>query len=161
LTLKELFAGRPVNVDQILDHLKKVADELGLPFGERQKTYNSRMAQELGKLAEHNGCGEKFHTAVFNAYFVEGLNIAEDSNLLELGKSVGLSTVDIRDTLEKRSYKEAVDEDWNRSYQMGITAVPSFVMNGMSLIGAQPYEKLVQLVKTCGAIPRNKARRQM
>jgi predicted DsbA family dithiol-disulfide isomerase len=161
MTLDELFAGRPINVDQVLQHLNKVAAELGLPFGERKKTYNSRMAQELGKLAEQNGYGEGYHMAVFKAYFVDGLNIGLDSILLELGKSVGLSHVHIRDALENRSYKAAVDKDWNRSYQMGVTAVPTFVINGMSLVGAQPYEKLVQLVKTGGAMPRNKAKQQM
>ena len=155
MTLEELFAGRPINIDQVLHNLKKVAAELGLPFGERKKTYNSRMAQELGKLAEHRGCGEKFHMAVFKAYFVDGLNIGLDSTLIKLGKSTGLSPVDIRDTLENRSYEESVDEDWNRSYQMGITAVPTFVINGMSLVGAQPYEKLVQLVKSGGVLKRS------
>ena len=148
MTLDELFAGRPINVDQVLQHLNKVAAELGLPFGERKKTYNSRMAQELGKLAEQKGYGEKYHKAVFKAYFVDGLNIGLDSTLLELGKSIGLSQADIRDTLANRSYKEAVDGDWNQSYLMGVTAVPTFVINGMSLVGAQTYEKLVQLVKT-------------
>lgn len=111
------------------------------------------MAQELGKLAEHRGYGGRFHMAAFKAYFVDGLNIALDSTLLELGKSAGLSPADIREALESRSYKEAVDEDWNRSYLMGVAAVPTFVINGMSLVGAQPYEKLVQLIKAGGAIP--------
>jgi predicted DsbA family dithiol-disulfide isomerase len=155
MTLDELFAGRPINVDQVLQHLNKVAAELGLPFGERKKTYNSRMAQELGKLAEQNGHGERYHEAVFKAYFVDGLNIGLDSTLLELGKSVGLSQANIWDALETRSFKEAVDEDWNRSYQMRITAVPTFVINGMSLVGAQPYEKLVQLVENSGVVRRS------
>ena len=161
MTLEELFAGRPINIDQVLQHLEKVAAELGLPFGERTKTYNSRMAQELGKLAEYHGCGEKFHMAVFKAYFVDGSNIGQDSTLIRLGKSIGLSLADIRDALENRSFKEAVDEDWNRSYSMGVTAVPTFLIKGMALVGAQPYEKLVQLVETGGAIPRNKNKQQM
>jgi hypothetical protein len=32
--------------------LKRAADKEGLPLGERKKTYNSRLAQELGKWAE-------------------------------------------------------------------------------------------------------------
>jgi predicted DsbA family dithiol-disulfide isomerase len=142
-----LFAGRPINVKQVLDNLTRVAAELGLPFGKREKTYNSRMAQELGKLAEAQGLGEAFHMAAFKAYFADGLNIGLDATLMELGTSVGLSEPDIRDALEQRSFKNAVDEDWNRSYQRGVTAVPTFMMNGMSLVGAQPYEKLVRLME--------------
>jgi predicted DsbA family dithiol-disulfide isomerase len=132
ITLEELFAGRPINIEQVREHLARVAAELGLPFGKREKTYNSRLAQEVGKLAEKQGYGEQFH----------------------MGNSVGLPGDHVRDALENRTYKEAVDQDWRRSYQMGVTAVPTFMMNGMSLVGAQPYEKLVQLMENCGVKPR-------
>jgi len=150
MTLQELFAGRSINIEQVLDKLARVAAELGLPLGKREKTYNSRMAQELGKLAEKQGFGEPFHMAAFKAYFADGLNIGLDATLVDLGISIGLSETDIRDALEKRTFKNAVDEDWNSSYQKGVTAVPTFIMNGMSLVGAQPYEKLVQLVEAGG-----------
>ena len=150
MTLEELFAGRPINVKQVLDNLTRTAAELGLPFGKREKTYNSRMAQELGKLAEARGLGEAFHMAAFKAYFADGLNIGLDATLMDLGASIGLSEPDIRDALEQRRFKNAVDEDWKRSYQQGVTAVPTFMVNGMSLVGAQPYEKLVQLIESSG-----------
>ena len=154
VTLEELFAGRPINIEQVRDHLTRVAAELGLPFGRREKTYNSRLAQELGKLAEKLGYGAQFHMAAFKSYFADGLNIGLESTLMELGTSVGLSADQVRDALENRTFKAAVDEDWNRSHQMGVTAVPTFIMNGLSLIGAQPHEKMVQLMEAGGVKPR-------
>jgi predicted DsbA family dithiol-disulfide isomerase len=150
MTLQELFAGRPINVEQVLEKLARVAAELGLPLGKREKTYNSRMAQELGKLAEKKGLGEQYHNAAFRAYFADGLNIGLDSTLMELGATLGLSETDLRDALENRTYKKAVDEDWNRAYQTGVTAVPTFVFKGVSLVGAQPYEKLAHLIQAGG-----------
>jgi predicted DsbA family dithiol-disulfide isomerase len=129
-----------------MEHLTRVAGELGLPFGKRGKTYNSRLAQELGKLAEKEGKGDDFHNAVFRAYFADGLNIGLARVLVELGSSVGLSKEQIQDALERRIFKEAVDKDWTRSYQAGVTAVPTFMMNGMSFAGAQPYEKLAGMM---------------
>ena len=149
LTLEELFAGRPVNVKQVLEHLNKTARDLGLPFGKRERTFNSRLAQELGKLAEKQGCGEQFHIAVFKAYFAEGLNIGLESTLVDLGTAVGLPAEQALEALKKRTFEEAVDKDWKRSYQLGVKAVPTFMMNGVSLVGAQPYEKLVQLMESC------------
>ena len=154
LTLQELFAGRPVDIKQVLANLSRTAKDLGLPFGKRERTYNSRLAQELAKLAEKQGCGEKFHMAAFRAYFVDGLNIGLQSTLVELGTSVGLPAEPVLEALEKRTFEEAVDQDWTRSYQMGVKAVPTFMINGMSLVGAQPYEKLVQLVEGSGAVKR-------
>ena len=150
MTLEKLFAGRGIDIQQALDHLTRVAAELGLPFGAREKTYNSRLAQELGKLAEKQGYGERFHLAAFKAYFADGLNIGLESTLMELGASAGLSADLVRDALENRTFKDAVDRDWDRSHKLGVTAVPTFMMNGLPLVGAQPYEKLVQLMEANG-----------
>ena len=57
-------------MSQAITRLKRAAEELGLPLGERKKTYNSRRAQELGKWAETAGKGDEFHDAVFCAYFM-------------------------------------------------------------------------------------------
>jgi predicted DsbA family dithiol-disulfide isomerase len=150
MTLEELFAGRSINLKQAMEHLTRVAAELGLPFGKREKTYNSRLAQELGKLAESEGKGDVFHSAVFRAYFADGLNIGLAPVLAELGSFVGLPKEKIQDALEKRMFKQAVDKDWTRSYQAGVTAVPTFMMNGMSFAGAQPYEKLIEMMEANG-----------
>ena len=90
LTLEELFAGRNVDVPRIQQRLKRVADSLGLPLAGRTKTYNSRLAQELGKWAESEGAGDRFHHAVFRAYFAEKQNIARVDELVGLAASVGL-----------------------------------------------------------------------
>jgi predicted DsbA family dithiol-disulfide isomerase len=132
----------------MMEQLIRTAKELDLPFGKREKTFNSRMAQELGKFAEQEGKGDDFHNSVFKAYFADGLNIGLPSTLTDLSAKIGLGSESVQEVLEKRLFKEAVDKDWTRSYQMGVTAVPTFMMNGMSLVGAQPYEKLVQMMET-------------
>ena len=127
--------------------LKKVAAELGLPLGERRKTYNSRLAQEMGKWAESEGRGDEFHDAVFRAYFVDGKNIGKEEVLVALAESVGLPAAEARTILQSRSFKAAVDLDWAESHQMGITAVPTFVIDKQTVAGAQPYEVLEQFLK--------------
>jgi len=146
LTLEELFAGRDIDIPAVLTRLKKVAGELGLPWGERERTYNSRLAQELGKWAETQGKGDAFHQSVFQGYFVEGWNIAKKDVLTRLAASVGLPEGEAREVLESRRFKAAVDEDWSLSRQWGITAVPTFVLDGAGLVGAQPYEALAQFL---------------
>jgi predicted DsbA family dithiol-disulfide isomerase len=145
-----LFAGRPINIKQVMEQLIHTAKELDLPFGNREKTYNSRLAQELGKFAEQQRKGDDFHNSVFRAYFADGLNIGLQSTLVDIGAKIGLTSESVQEVLEKRLFKEAVDKDWTRSYQMGVNAVPTFMMNGMPLAGAQPYEKLVQMMDAGG-----------
>ena len=150
LTLAELFAGRSLDIPGILQRLKRVAGELGLPLADRTKTYNSRLAQELSKWAEAEGKGDEFHNAVFRAYFVEGMNIAKADVLVGLSESIGLPGDEARRIVQERTFREAVDADWTRSRVLGITAVPTVIMSARGIGGFQPYEVLEQFLKSCG-----------
>jgi predicted DsbA family dithiol-disulfide isomerase len=63
--------------------MKARMDAEGLPYGERAMTYNSRLAQELGKWAVTQPSGEAIHDALFRAYFVEARAISRPAVLLE------------------------------------------------------------------------------
>jgi predicted DsbA family dithiol-disulfide isomerase len=151
LTLDELFAGRGIDIPALLEHLRRVAAECGLPFGMRQKTFNSRRAQELGKWAESLGRGEDFHMAVFRAYFVDGLNIAKVPVLTGLVEALNLDGAEAKRVLTEETFKQLVDQDWAYSRTHGITAVPTFTVDGRTVVGAQPYEALEKLVLAAGA----------
>ncbi len=130
----------------MLDRLRRTAEDLGLAFGDRTVIYNSRKAQELGKWAEEKGRGDAFHHAAFHAYFAEGKNIAKMDVLTDLAEAVGLSGEEARRAMEDGRYRAAVDADWNRSRELGVTAVPTFILDGRRLVGAQPYETLEKLL---------------
>ncbi len=136
----------------MVEKLRFTAAELGLPFGPRTRTYNSRLAQELGLWAEDQGLGTSFHMAAFRAYFVDGLNLAKHSVLLELVRQVGLQVTDAETVLTDKTYASKVDKDWEDSRFMGITAVPTFVMGQHKLVGAQSLESLSELVTLYGAV---------
>jgi predicted DsbA family dithiol-disulfide isomerase len=146
--LEELFAGQPLDIPGMLANLGKVANDLGLPFGERTMTYNSRLAQELGKWAEEKALGDAFHHAAFLAYFRDGKNIARHDVLIEISEGIGLDKDNAASVLKNRTFKEPVDRDWEKSRQMEIKAVPTFVFAGQRLVGAQPYGALERLVRS-------------
>ena len=127
--------------------MKRVAEMEGLPLGERNMTYNSRLAQELGKWAETMGKGDEFHNGSFRAYFAEGKNIGNIAELVPLAGKIGLPENEATEVLETRSFKDAVDQDWEHSRRMGVTAVPTFIMDSQAVVGAQPYEVLEQFMK--------------
>ena len=146
--LADLFAGRSVDQRKAMHaQMKARMDAEGLPYGERTMTYNSRLAQELGKWADTQPGGEAIHDALFRAYFVEARDISQPSVLLDIAQQAGLSVDGARDVLEKRTFKDAVDADWELSRRYGITGVPTFVVGRQGVVGAQPYEALEQLVR--------------
>jgi len=134
----------------MVNHLRDTADGLGLPFGERTMTYNSRLAQELGLWAEAEGKGRAFHMATFKAYFADGTNLAQTPSLLKLAEEIGLPREKAEKVLTSRSFQEAVDRDWTESQFKGITAIPTFTINNHKLVGAQSYESLARLVTENG-----------
>ena len=52
-----------------------------------------------------------------------------------------------REVIEKRTHKAAVDADWEKSRQYGVTGVPTYVFGDRGVVGAQPYEALEELVR--------------
>jgi predicted DsbA family dithiol-disulfide isomerase len=146
-SLADLFAGRNVDRKAMHAQMKARMDAEGLPYGERTMTYNSRLAQELGKWADTQPGGEALHDALFRAYFVQARDISQPAVLLEIVERVGLPVADAREVLEQRAFKAAVDADWELSRQYGVTGVPTFVAGRHGVVGAQPYEVLEQLVR--------------
>ena len=149
-SLEDLFAGRGMDLDAMFTRMKGLMDAEGLPYGQRTHTYNSRLAQELGKWADTQAEGEAIHDALYRAYFVEGLNIGDIDVLVEIAEAVGLPGDAAREVLTSRGFKDSVDEDWEKSRQFGVTGVPTFVAGGHGVVGAQPYEALEQLLRQAG-----------
>jgi len=150
-SLADLFAGRGVDRKAMNAQMKARMDAESLPYGERTMTYNSRLAQEVGKWADTQPGGEAIHDAMFRAYFVEARNIGDPDVILDIVKQVGLSVDEAREVIEKRTFKDAVDEDWALSRQLGVTGVPTFVAGRYGVVGAQPYETLERLVERAAA----------
>lgn len=145
MPLTELFAGR-LEVSAMMSRLRHVAEELDLPLGERTHTYNSRRAQELGKWAEEQQCGEAFHAAVYRAYFVDGRNLAEPEVLADIAAGLGLDVAAVRAVLRQGRYAAAVDADWQLARTMGVSAVPTLQYGAERLVGFQPYAAFRKLV---------------
>lgn len=146
-SLDALFAGRGVDLEAMRQRMAGLMRAEGLPYGERTHTYNSRLAQELGKWADTRGF-EAIHGALYRAYFVDNRNIADIEELVQLAASVGLPPDEARDVLLERRFRTAVDADWMKAREYGITSVPTFVAAGNGVVGAQPYEVLEQLIRS-------------
>ena len=149
--LGKLFGAAPEELAARQARMKGLMDAEGLPYGQRTHTYNSRLAQELGKWADTQAGGDALHDALYKAYFVDGRNIGDVNVLVELATANGLDGDAARDVVTKRTFKDAVDEDWEWSRSVGVTGVPTFVAGGSGVVGAQPYDVLVQLLETAGA----------
>ena len=145
-TLLELFQSNPDDIKEKNIRMKGLMDQEELPYIDRTHTYNSRLAQEIGAWAEIIQKNTSIHDNFFEAYFVKGLNIGLEEVILDVVSNSGLDINEARSVIKDRTFKKNIDEDWKKSSEYGVTGVPTFVYSGQSLVGAQPYENLVQFL---------------
>ena len=151
VSIEELFAGRGIDLAAMHERMKALMDDEGLPYEKRGYTYNSRLAQELGSWADTQPGGEAIHDALYRAYFVDGKNIGDVDELVDIARSVGLDGEAAKEVIETRSFKAAVDADWLKSQQYGFSGVPTFLAGKYAIVGAEPYESLEMLMFRVGA----------
>ena len=147
ILLEELFRERGYDIQSMKQHMSALMTEENLAYGNRSHTYNSRLAQELAKWGESFPEGEALNLKIFEAYFAEGRNLAEPEVLLDVAEVAGLPLETAEEVIRQRSFRDAVDTDWKRAHELGVTGVPTFVSGNRGLVGAQPYEALVQLIQ--------------
>lgn len=99
--------------------------------------YNSRKALEAAEFARTHGAYHALHTKLFEAYFSDGKNIADTNILLEAAAQCGLPVEELESALANNEYEPQVTRGSHLAIQHGVTAIPSFFVEGMPpLIGA-------------------------
>jgi predicted DsbA family dithiol-disulfide isomerase len=99
-------------------------------------------------LAEEHGLGDQMKERLLRAYFSEGELISDHDSLLALGLEVGLPEDELRDLLAGDRFTEEVRADERTALELGITAVPTFVVDrSRGISGAQPSELLLKLLR--------------
>ncbi|MBD3647063.1 MAG: DsbA family protein, partial [Pseudomonadales bacterium] len=114
-SLTDLFKGREDRIQAFQQQMKTLMDEEGLPYGDRSMTYNSRLAQELGAWADTQDGGEALHKRLYQAYFVDNLNISDIPTLVSQAEQAGLDAAAAEAVLKERTFSDVVDRDWQRA----------------------------------------------
>ena len=86
------------------------------------------------------------HGALFRAYFVDNDNIGDIDVLVGIAEKLGLDAHAARESLDARSFSDAVDADWAKARELGLTGVPSFTHGDVWVQGCQPIEVLLRFV---------------
>jgi predicted DsbA family dithiol-disulfide isomerase len=100
-------------------------------------------------LAIEHGLGDEMKERLLRAYFTEGELIADHASLLALGLEVGLPEDELRELLAGERFAAEVRADERTALELGITAVPTFVVDrARGVSGAQSPELLLKLLRT-------------
>lgn len=86
-------------------------------------------AHRLLKWAYENNKGKELTEKLFEGYFTLGLNIADHETLINIIKKLALNIDQAKEILATNSYEQAVQLDLKEAYDLGITSVPTFVID--------------------------------
>lgn len=110
---------------------------------------NSLKGHRLIQFAKTKGLGEEAEERLFYAYFTQGKNLSDVPTLIELGKEIGLTEVEVNEALTNSLYGQKVESDSKEAQTLGARGVPFFVINRKHAIAGaqQPNEMLKTLEK--------------
>ena len=134
---------------RITERLAEVgsAEGLAMDFGIAQRA-NTFDAHRLLWLAEHEGDQDAMKERLLRAYFTEGVDVADHAELARLATEAGLPRERVEALLASDEGVAEVREEMMTGLERGITAVPTFVFEGVWAVpGAQEPETMLLVLR--------------
>ena len=100
------------------------------------------LAAEAAQCAHAQGRFWEFH----NALFANTNRLAPDL-YQTLAISMGMDKERFATCLTSREFSQEVEKDFNAARVLGVTGTPTFFVNGIPLVGAQPLEAFVEVIE--------------
>ncbi|MFZ1063763.1 MAG: DsbA family oxidoreductase [Acidimicrobiales bacterium] len=156
-SLPELLAAKysiPVERARTLnERLEEEARGLGLTWSMKDaRPTNTFDAHRLIAFASAQGKAAAMSERLFRAYFSDGMLVSDHPTLTALAAEVGL--VDVASLWSTRNYADEVRDDEAAATELGITGVPSMLIDEkFMVVGAQGSDHIL------GALTRAWARR--
>ena len=148
--------GGPEQARMIIDRVTRTAAADGLEFRmDRALRANTLLAHRLLWWAEQPGSPvtqADLKERLLQAYFVDGCDIGDPDTLAELVADLGADRDEVLRFLESGAGSAEVRASLAEAGELGISAVPTFVVNGQWAIpGAQDPETFVNVLRRLGA----------
>jgi predicted DsbA family dithiol-disulfide isomerase len=121
--------------------LRQIAESYGMEFVSVKRIYNTRLAHEATEYAREHDRGNEFHKVVFRKVYAEEQDPSQWDVLRSAAQEVGLNADEMQSEVEDEKYMATVVDKFRWAYQIGVTGVPTYVINNRyAIVGAQPYE---------------------
>jgi len=121
--------------------LHQIAESYEMEFQSVQRIYNTRLAHEATEYAREHRKGNEFHKVLFHKVYAEGQDPSQWEVLRSVAEEVGLDADEMQRDVENEKYTAKVVDQVRWAYQIGVTGVPTYVINNRyGIVGAQPYE---------------------
>lgn len=141
---------------EITSHVTAVAATVGWEFNftiaKRANTFDAHRllayAYEVGGEAIQGELKQQ----LLRAYFTDGRNVGDVDELVTIASGCGLDADAVRAMLASAAFVRETREEMDSAIERGITAVPSFVFDGVGVLpGAQDPEQFLRIFRRLAA----------
>ncbi len=101
---------------------------------------NASPAASAARCADDQGKYWLFHDQLFASSSLS----AQIFN--RIATSIGLNLTQWKDCINSDKYKADIEADYSYGAQLGITGTPTFFINGLPMVGAQPFSAFKQVI---------------
>lgn len=117
-------------------------------FTDDMRTQNTFNCHRLLHWAKDSGQQTALKLALFEAYFTDRTNVNDSDVLLQAVEKAGLDRDSAAAVLASDRFEQAVRSEEGHYQQMGVSSVPTFIVNGKyAITGGQPAEVFVQALR--------------
>ncbi len=106
--------------------VRRVTAKMGIPMVPPPITTEPTKAGAASLLADERGLLRQWIVEVMRAEWAHGLDIGDESVLLEVGQRVGLDGDALTASFSKPAYIEQLENNWAEAQELGLIGVPSF-----------------------------------
>ncbi len=112
---------------------------------------NTRRALAVAHHSRGAGRLDAFRAAAFDAYWRRGGGLQTDDELAAVSLEAGLDVAAAVAAATDRSALALVDEARRTALAAGVTAIPTFDVGNLRVVGCRPYDVLADAVRHGGA----------
>ena len=137
----------PEGSAKIRQQMTDIGDALGFEFkfSEDSHMWNTFTAHRVLHWAREQGKQTEFKLALFEEHFTKANNPSDPDVLADVAKRLGLNGAEAADIAKSDRYAEEVRAEQQHFRSLGITAVPTYIINGKYAIsGAQEPETIAE-----------------
>ncbi len=121
---------------------------IAFAFDKIARSPNTLDAHRTIRWAQATGRQSELVEKLFNAYFVEGVDIGDRDALARAAGEAGLDAADIRARLDTDADVAATREEIEVAQRIGVTGVPFFILDSKyGVSGAQPPQALAAAIE--------------
>jgi len=132
------------------EHMSELGTKAGFSFNFADDgiMINSFDCHRLLAWAKEQGKQSELQMALFTAHFTDNQRLNDRDTLLDLVVQVGLARDRGAEILAGDDYRELVRSEQQRMHQLGISSVPTFIINDQySISGGQPTDVFRQALQ--------------